>query len=78
MNRLSVTNEIITRQYYDHSGSLKYNQVLLPKHLVSELFQSLHREVSKHPGIAKMLHEIRIKYLLPRLSKNLAKKGKVI
>ena len=34
MNRLSVMNEIITRQYFDETGSVKYNQVLLPKHLV--------------------------------------------
>ena len=34
MDRLSVMDEIITRQYFDETGAVKYNQVLLPKHLV--------------------------------------------
>ena len=45
MDRLSVSDEIITRQYFDEKGSVKYNQVLLPKYLVQELLESL------HPGI---------------------------
>ena len=36
MDRLSVMDEI-TRQYFDETGAVKYNQVLLPKHLVQEL-----------------------------------------
>ena len=59
MVRLSVTDEIITRQYFDEAGSVKYNQVLLSKHLVQELLESLHGKANKHPGISKMLKEIR-------------------
>ena len=55
MDRLSVTDEIITRQYFDETGSVKYNQVLLPKHLVTELLESLHGKANKHPGISKCL-----------------------
>ena len=48
MDRLAVTDEIITRQYFDETGAVKYNQVLLPKHLVQELLESLHGKANKH------------------------------
>ena len=69
MDRLSVTDEIITRQYFDETGLVKYNQVLLPKHLVTELLESLHGKANKHPGISKMLIEIRQKYYYPGIAK---------
>ena len=52
LDRLSIQNDIITRQYYDETGNVKYNQILLPKHLVNELLESLHRKTNRHPGIA--------------------------
>ena len=69
MDRLSVTDEIITRQYFDETGLVKYNQVLLPKHLVTELLESLHGKANKHPGISKMLIETRQKYYYPGIAK---------
>ena len=74
MDRLSVMDEIITRQYFDETGAVKYNQVLLPKHLVQELLESLHGKANKHPGISKMLIEIRQKYYYPGIA-NLLKNG---
>ena len=49
LDRLSITGEIITRQYFDETRSVKYNPVLLPKHLVTELLESLHGKINKHP-----------------------------
>ena len=69
MDRLSVMDENITRQYFDETGAVKYNQVLLPKHLVQELLESLHGTANKHPGISKMLIEIRQKYYYPGIAK---------
>ena len=69
MDRLFVTDEIITRQYFDETGAVKYNQVLLPKHLVQELLESLHGKANKHPGISKMLIEIRQKLYYPGIAK---------
>ena len=69
MDRLSVTDEIITRQYFAETGAVKYNQVLLPKHLVQELLESLHGKANKHPGISKMLKEIRQKNYYPGIAK---------
>ena len=69
MDRLSVIDEIITRQYFDETGAVKYNQVLLPKHLVQDLLESLHGKANKHPGISRMLKEIRQKYYYPGIAK---------
>ena len=69
MDRLSVLDEIITRQYFDETGSVKYNQVLLPKNLVQELLESLHGKANKHPGISKKLIEIRQKFYYPGIAK---------
>ena len=69
MDRLSVIDEIITRQYFDERGAVKYNQVLLRKHLVQELLESLHGKANKHPGISEMLIEIRQKYYYPGIAK---------
>ena len=43
--------------------------MLLPKHLVQELLESLHGKANKHPGISKMLIEIRQKYYYPGIAK---------
>ena len=68
-DRLSVTVESITRQYYDETGSVKYNQALLPKHSVVDLRKSLHGKANKHPGISKMLIDIRQKYYYSGIAK---------
>ena len=65
IDRLSVQEDIVTRDYYDETGNVQYRQAFLPKDLVSELLQSLHGTANKHPGISKMLYEIRQKYYYP-------------
>ena len=69
LDRLSLHEKIIYRDYYDETGSVHLCKVLLPKHLVTELLQSLHGTANKHPGISKMLHEIRQKYYYPGVAK---------
>ena len=73
LDRLSVQEDIIYRDYYDETGSVQFRQALLPKHLVTELLQSLHGTANKHPGISKMLHEIRQKYHYPGVAKTVKK-----
>ena len=59
---MSSFDEIITRQY-DETGSMKYNQVLSLKHLVTQLLESNFRGNFKvlqyhqkhYPGIAKIV-----------------------
>ena len=72
---MSVTDEIFTRQYFDKTGSVKHNQVLLPKHLVTELLESLHSKANKHPGISKMLIEIPQEYNYPGTAKTIKTRG---
>ena len=55
IDRLSVPDDVVIRDYYDETGRVQYRQPLLPKHLVSELLHSLHGLTNKHPGISKML-----------------------
>ena len=69
IDRLSVQDDVVLRDYYDETGSVQYRQTLLPKHLVSELLQSLHGTAHKHPGISKMLNDIRQKYYYPGIAK---------
>ena len=61
MDRIVLKDEIVTRQYYDETGQIKYHQILLPKHLVQELLQAIHGTAHRHPGISKMPQEIRQK-----------------
>ena len=58
LERIVLKYEILTRQYFDETGNVKYHQILLPQHLLQELLQSLHGTAHKHPGISKMLQEI--------------------
>ena len=43
--------------------------MLLPKHLVIELLESLDGKANKHPGISKRLSEIRQRYYYPGVAK---------
>ena len=43
--------------------------MLLPKHLVHELHESLHGKANKHPGISKMLVESRQNFYYPGIAK---------
>ena len=69
LDRLSVHDDIIFRDYYDETGSVQFRQALLPKHLVQELLQSLLGNANKHAGLSKMLQEIRQMYFYPGIAK---------
>ena len=57
--RIVLMDEIVTRQYYDETGQIKYHQILLPKHLLRDLVQAFRGTAGTHSGISKMLQEIR-------------------
>ena len=73
LERIVLKDEILTRQYFDETGNVKYHQILLPQHLLQELLQSLHGTAHKHPGISKMLQEIRQRYYYPNMAKHVKK-----
>ena len=68
-----LKDEIITRQYYDETGQVKHHQISLPKHLLKELLQAIYGTAHRHPGISKMLQEIRQKYYYPGIAKHVKK-----
>ena len=73
LERIVLKDEILTRQYFDETGNVKYHQILLPQHLPQELFQSLHGTAHKHPGISKIMQEIRQRYYYPNMAKHVKK-----
>ena len=73
LERIVVKEEILTRQYFDETGNVKYHQILLPQHLLQELLLSLYGAAHKHPGISKMLQEIRQRYYHPNMAKYVKK-----
>ena len=73
LDRIFLKDEIVTRQYYDETGQIKYHQILLPKHLLKELLQAINGTAHRHPGISKMLQEIRQKYYYPGIAKYVKK-----
>ena len=73
LERIVLKDEILTRQYFDETGNVKYHQMLLSQHLLQELLRSLHGTAHKHPGISKMLQEIRQRYNYPSIAKHVKK-----
>ena len=73
LERIVLKDEILTRQYFDEAGNVKYHQILLPQHLLRELLHSLHGTAHKYPGISKMLQEIRQRYYYPNMAKHVKK-----
>ena len=65
-----MKDKIVTRQNYDETGQNKYNQILLPKHLLKELLQALHGTTHKHTGISTIIQEFRQKYYYPGMAKH--------
>ena len=64
-----MQDDVVIRDYYDETGNVQYRQALSPKHLESELLQSLHGTANKHPGTSKMLYELRQKNYYPVIAK---------
>ena len=73
LERIVLKDEILTRQYFDETGNVKYHQILLPQHSLQELLQSIHGTAHKHPGISKMLQEIRQRYYYANMAKHVKK-----
>ena len=66
--RIIIKDDILYRQYYNDLGEVSHLQVLLPGQLLKVLLQSLHGTTGKHPGISKMMQEIRQKYYFPSIA----------
>ena len=74
IDRIVLNDEIVTRQYYDETGQVKYHQILLPKHLLKELLQAIHGTAHHHPGISKIYRKFAKNITTPELQ-NMSKNG---
>ena len=66
--RIIIKDHILYRQYYNDIGEVSHLQVLLPGQLLKVLLKSWHGTAAKHPGISKMMQEIRQKYYFPSIA----------
>ena len=67
-DRIILKDGLLYRKYFGEAGSVKYYQILIPKHLVKEVLHSLHGEFGKHPGISKTIVAYREKYYFPKMA----------
>ena len=63
-----IKDDILRRQYYNDLGELSHLQVPLPGPLLKVLPHSIHGTAGKHPGISKMMQEIRQKNYFPSIA----------
>ena len=63
--RIIIKDDILYRQYYNDIGEVRHLQVLVPGQILKVFLQLLHVTAGKHPGISKMMQEIRQKYYFP-------------
>ena len=73
ITRIEIKQEVLTRKYYTDTGTTSHYQILLPTQLLEELLQALHGHNSNHPGITKMIQEVRQKYYYPCIAKYIKK-----
>ena len=66
--RIILKDGLLSRKYFEETGSVKYYQILIPKQLVKEVLRSLHGEFCKHPGIYKTIIAYREKNYFPKLA----------
>ena len=60
--RFIIKDDVLCRHYYNDLGEVSHLHVLLPGQLLKVLLQSLQGTAGNHPGMSKMMQEIRQKY----------------
>ena len=68
-DRIILKDGLLFRKYFGETGSVKYYQILFPKHLVNEVLRSLFGEFGKQPGISKTKIAYREKFYFPKMAK---------
>ena len=64
--RLQVVNGVLYRQFFDHTGLESHKQLVVPEDCILKIIRTLHNNpVQGHPGLKKMLYELRKRYYSP-------------
>ena len=64
--RLVIEKGVLFRKFFNDIGKVIILQFCVPAHLKDELLFRLHNDKQKsHPGIGKMLNDVRLKYYFP-------------
>ena len=66
--RIIIKDDILYPLYYNDIGEVSHLQVLLPGQSLKVLIQSIYGTAAKHPGISKVMQEIRQKYYFPSIA----------
>ena len=66
---IEIKQDVLTRGYYNDTGTISHYQILLPKQLLDELLHALRGHNANHPGITKMIQEPRLKFYYPCIAK---------
>ena len=67
--RLQVVNGVLYRQFFDHTGLESHKQLVVPEDCILKIVRTLHNSpVQGHPGLKKMLFELRKRYYSPNLA----------
>ena len=67
-DRIILEDVLLFQKYYIETGSVKYYQTLITKHLLNEAHRSLHGELAKRPGISKIIIAYREKCYYPNMA----------
>ena len=66
--RLQVINGVHYRQIFDHTGPESHKQLVVPEGCITKIIRALHNSpVQGHPGLKKILHQLRKRYYSPSL-----------
>ena len=65
-DRINLEDGLLFRKFLE-TGSVKYHQILIRKHIINEVLSSIHGEVGKHSGISKTTIVYREKYYFPKM-----------
>ena len=67
--RLQVVNGVLYRQFFDHTGLESHKQLVVPEDCILKIVRTLHNSpVQEHPGLKKMLYELRKRDYSPNLA----------
>ena len=72
LNRLTVENGILYRNFYDDCGKVAHKQLCLPKHLWKEAVYRIHNSpTGGHLGIVRTAQEFRKRFYFPGFTEHL-------